>query len=230
MPQSARGVFPTDRVALAERYAQVLATQGVFRGLIGPREVPRLWQRHLLNSAVLQEAVPPGVEVCDIGSGAGLPGVVLAIARPDLSVVLVEPLLRRSTFLSEVVDSLGLDNVEVLRGRAEDLHGRRTFDVVTSRAVAPLDRLLVWSMPLVSPHGALVAMKGESVGDEITLAGPLLAEWKCAPPEVFTLGEGIVNPPTTILRVAWADPSQVGWPLAAQPRHRTNRRGRRGGK
>ena len=159
-PETARGVFSSDRLALAERYAELLATEGVVRGLIGPREAPRLWERHLLNSAVLAEAIPDGVTVCDIGTGAGLPGLVLAIARPDLTITLVEPLLRRTTFLVEVVDELGLASVEVVRGRAEALHGARTFDVVTSRAVAPLERLLGWSMPLVSPTGATGGHEG----------------------------------------------------------------------
>ena len=131
-------VFSSERLPLIAAYAASLADAGVVRGLIGPREVPRLWERHLLNCAVLGEAVPEGVEVCDIGSGAGLPGLVLAIARPDLRLTLVEPLLRRTTYLSEVVEELGLDNVEVVRGRADALHGERRFDVVTSRAVAPL--------------------------------------------------------------------------------------------
>ena len=121
---------------------------------------------------MLAELIPQDASVCDIGSGAGLPGLVLAIARPDLRVTLVEPLLRRTTFLDEVVADLGLDHVEVVRGRAEELHGSARFDVVTSRAVAPLDRLLGWSMPLVAPTGALVAMKGSSVADEIEVARP----------------------------------------------------------
>src|SRR4051812_26987441 len=150
-PEVARRVFPSARLPLAERYAELLATDGVVRGLIGPREAPRLWDRHLVNCALLGELLPEGATVCDIGSGAGLPGLVLAIARPDLSMTLVEPLLRRTTFLEEVAASLELTNVEVVRGRADALHGERTFDVVTSRAVAPLDRLLGWSMPLVSP-------------------------------------------------------------------------------
>ena len=137
------------------------------RGLIGPREAPRIWDRHLLNCAVLTDVLPDGTDVCDIGSGAGLPGLVLAIRRPDLRVTLVEPLLRRTTFLSEVVERLGLDNVEVRRGRAEELHGSAEFSVVTSRAVAPLPRLLAWSMPLVRQGGALVAMKGSSALDEV---------------------------------------------------------------
>ncbi|MEO5851801.1 MAG: 16S rRNA (guanine(527)-N(7))-methyltransferase RsmG, partial [Nocardioides sp.] len=131
-------MFTSERLPLAEAYARWLAEAGAVRGLIGPREVPRLWERHLLNCGVLAEAVPPQSTVVDLGSGAGLPGIVLAIARPDLRITLVEPLLRRATFLEEVVEDLGLDDVEVVRGRADDLHGRRTFDVVTSRAVAPL--------------------------------------------------------------------------------------------
>src|SRR6476619_4976355 len=119
VPEVARRVFAPDRLVLAERYADLLATDGVLRGLIGPREVPRLWDRHLLNCAVLGEQIPPGSTVCDIGSGAGLPGLVLAIARPDLRITLVEPLLRRTTFLEEVVAELALTGVGVVRGRAE---------------------------------------------------------------------------------------------------------------
>jgi len=230
MPETARGVFTSDRLPLAERYTELLATEGVVRGLIGPREAPRLWDRHILNSAVLADAIPDNATVCDIGTGAGLPGLVLAIARPDLSITLVEPLLRRTTFLSEVVEELGLSQVEVVRGRAEDLHGARTFDIVTSRAVAPLERLLGWSMPLVAPTGALVAMKGQSVTDEIAESQQFLLTWKCGVPEVFEVGTGVVDPPTTVVRVAWADPAQVGWPLAPAARRRTSRRGRRGEK
>lgn len=218
-------MFASERLPLVERYAELLATDGVLRGLIGPREAPRLWERHLLNCAVLGALVPEGSSVCDIGSGAGLPGLVLAIGRPDTRVTLVEPLLRRTTFLEEVVEELGLDHVEVLRGRADDLHGTRTFDVVTSRAVAPLGRLLTWSMPLVSPHGALVAMKGSSVQDEIEEAGPVLHRFRCAPPEVSMLGEDVLDQPTYALRVAWADPARVGWPFA--PTTPTKRRSRR---
>ena len=145
------------RLELAEQYAELLASAGVIRGLIGPRETPRLWERHLLNCAVLGELIPTDSTVCDIGSGAGLPGLVLAIARPDLTVTLVEPLLRRTTFLDEAVQELGLDQVEVIRARAEELHGRRRFDVVTSRAVAPLPKLARWSLPLTRPGGVVVA-------------------------------------------------------------------------
>lgn len=208
-PEAAGRVFPSERLGLIEAYAASLAHEGVIRGLIGPRETPRLWERHLLNCAVLGGAIPTGSSVCDIGSGAGLPGVVLAIARADLEVTLVEPLLRRTTYLTEVVDELGLDNVEVVRGRADVLHGTRRFDVVTSRAVAPLERLLEWSMPLVSPTGALVAMKGSSIEEEIVSAQKKLRKLGCATPEVLELGEGIVDPQTTAVRVAWSDPGRV---------------------
>jgi 16S rRNA (guanine527-N7)-methyltransferase len=216
-PEVARRAFPSARLSLAERYAGLLATDGVVRGLIGPREAPRLWDRHLVNCALLAELIPDGSTVCDIGSGAGLPGVVLAIARPDVTVTLVEPLLRRTTFLEEVASTLGLDNVTVVRGRADALHGERTFDVVTSRAVAPLERLLGWSMPLVAADGALVVMKGSSVNDEIEAAADELVRWGCATPEVVLLGEDWPVSPTVALRVAWGDPARVSWPLAASP-------------
>jgi 16S rRNA (guanine527-N7)-methyltransferase len=208
-PAAARALFPPGRLELAERYAELLATDGVVRGLIGPREPRRLWERHLLNCAVLGELVPAGATVCDIGSGAGLPGLVLAIARPDLSVTLVEPLLRRTTFLQEVVVELGLEQVEVHRSRAEELHGTRTFDVVTSRAVAPLGRLLGWSMPLVAPAGALVAMKGSSAAEEIQAAAKALRKHGCSAPEIHTVGEDLIDSPTTAIRVAWAEPARV---------------------
>jgi 16S rRNA (guanine527-N7)-methyltransferase len=217
VPEVARRVFASERLPLAERYAELLATDGVLRGLIGPREAPRLWDRHLLNCGLLAELIPADASVCDLGSGAGLPGLVLAIARPDVAVTLVEPLLRRTTFLEEIVAALALTSVEVVRGRAESLHGERRFDVVTSRALAPLDRLLGWSMPLVAPTGALVAMKGSSVSEEIEVARAELERWGCAEPEVRVLGAGVVESTTVALRVAWADPGRVSWPLATSP-------------
>lgn len=229
-PDLARRVFSPARLPLAEQYAALLATDGVVRGLIGPREAPRLWERHLLNCAVLGELVPEGASVCDIGSGAGLPGLVLAIARPDLRLTLVEPLLRRTTFLDEVVEQLGLSNVEVVRARADALHGQRRFEVVTSRAVAPLERLLGWSMPLVAPDGALVAMKGSSSNEEIAQAAAVLRRLRCAQPTVHSLGVDLLPSTTTAVRVAWADPGQVSWPLApgtSSAPHRSPRRGAR---
>lgn len=227
MPDVARGVFPSGRLDLAQAYAASLADAGVVRGLIGPREVPRLWDRHLLNCAVLAPVLPEGAEVADIGSGAGLPGLVLAIARPDLRLTLVEPLLRRTTFLSEVVDELGLDNVEVLRGRAEEVAGGRRFDVVTSRAVAPLDRLLRWSMPLVAAHGALVALKGSSVVEEIEEHRKVWQKLGCAQPEVLELGADLLEVPTYAVRVSWANPERVGLAGPTTTRRKGAKRRRR---
>lgn len=225
-PDLARGAFPSERWDLVERYAHLLATEGVLRGLIGPRETPRLWDRHLLNSAALASFVPERATVCDVGSGAGLPGIVLAIARPDVHVTLLEPLLRRTTFLSEVVEELGLgDQVIVDRGRAEERHGRERYDVVTSRAVAPLDRLLRWSMPLVDRHGVLLAMKGSSAAEEVVAAGPVLAELGCAGPEVLTVDEAWLVEPTCVVRVAWADPPAVGLPGTPSRSRRPRSRG-----
>lgn len=203
-PEAARGAFPSERLPLAERFAELLATEGVVRGLIGPREAGRLWDRHLLNCAALAAEIPQGSGVCDIGSGAGLPGLVLAIARPDLTVELIEPLLRRTTFLDEVVVELGLGGVTVTRARAEAVHGQRTFDVVTSRAVAPLGRLLEWSMPLVGREGAMVAMKGSSVEEEIEAAEGTLRRLGCAAPEVLDVPGVGEAPGTRAVRVRWA--------------------------
>jgi 16S rRNA (guanine527-N7)-methyltransferase len=194
---------------LAQQFAEILTREGVLRGLIGPREVPRLWGRHLINCALLGRAIGPDLDVCDIGSGAGLPGLVLAIARPDLRVTLVEPLLRRSTFLEEAVSELGLDNVEVVRARAEELHGAREFSVVTSRAVAPLDRLLGWSMPLVREGGELVAMKGSSVHEEITEAAAALRKYGAGKISVEEYGGDLVERPTIVVRIEATSPSRL---------------------
>lgn len=197
-PPAAAELFPAERLDLIQRYADLLATDGVTRGLIGPREGPRLWERHLLNSAALAALVPASASVADVGSGAGLPGLVLAIARPDVQVTLVEPLLRRTRFLEEVVEALSLNRVEVLRARAEDVPADRRFDVVTSRAVAPLPRLLGWSMPLVSPDGCMLAMKGSRVDDEVEQAQSVLRRLRCTPPEVLHVGP---DSATTVLRI-----------------------------
>jgi 16S rRNA (guanine527-N7)-methyltransferase len=189
------------RAALAYRYADLLAGTGVERGLLGPREAPRLWQRHLLNCAVVHPAIAPNARVCDIGSGAGLPGVVLAIARPDLHVTLLEPLLRRATFLSEVVETLGLDRVVVRRVRAEEVRGRDRFDVVTARAVARLDVLIGWGLPLVRAGGELMAWKGEAAVDELAAAAAAIERWGGVQARIETHGSGLVIPPTTVIRI-----------------------------
>lgn len=175
VPDVAQRVF-SDALPQAIAYAELLATDGIVRGLIGPREVPRLWDRHLLNCAVVTDAIPHGASVADIGSGAGLPGLVMAIRRPDLHVTLIEPLLRRTLFLEEVVGALNLSKVRVRRGRAEDLHGVAQFDVVTSRAVAPMDRLARWSLPLVRSGGSFLAMKGSSAEAEVEAAASVIAQ------------------------------------------------------
>lgn len=212
VPDRARRVFGVERLPLAERYADLLVTEGVVRGLIGPREAPRLWDRHLLNCAVLGEVVADGATVADVGSGAGLPGLVLAIARPDLRVTLVEPLLRRTRFLDEAVDTLDLgDRVEVVRGRAEELHGRRTWDVVTARAVAPLERLARWCLPLAGVNGELVAMKGAAAAAEVDDSWPALRTLGCARPVVTELGGGVLDEPTWVVRVARPEGGPVGW-------------------
>lgn len=208
-PPVARGVF-SQYLPSAERYAEILATEGVTRGLIGPREAPRLWGRHLVNCALLAEGIPMGQDVCDVGSGAGLPGVVLALRRPDLTVTLVEPLLRRSAFLEEVVADLELGNVDVVRARAEDLHGARLFSVVTARAVAPLERLLRWCLPLVRQGGHVLAMKGRSAAEEIAAAEKVVRTYGAGPPEVEVYGEGVIDPPTTVVRVEAIRPVRIG--------------------
>lgn len=200
-PDVARRVF-SGALPQAEAFCSLLAREATVRGLIGPREVPRLWERHLVNCALVAEVIPDGVTVADLGSGAGLPGLVLAIVRSDLKLTLVEPLLRRTTFLSEAVAELHLgDRVEVLRGRAEELHGSRTFDVVTSRAVAPMDRLARWSLPLVRSGGELVAMKGASAADEVADAGSVVTELGGELVGIDRLGAGRVDPPVTVVRV-----------------------------
>jgi 16S rRNA (guanine527-N7)-methyltransferase len=161
-----------DRLPALVRYADLLADAGVVRGLIGPREVPRLWERHLLNCAVVADLFAPDSRLVDVGSGAGLPGLVLAICRPDLDVVLAEPLLRRTTFLTEAAATLSLGNVRVERVRAEQMTD--DVDAVTARAVAPLDRLARWTLPLLRPGGRLVALKGASAGSELQAALPVL--------------------------------------------------------
>jgi 16S rRNA (guanine527-N7)-methyltransferase len=200
-PEQAREVFG-DRFADAVRYAELLAEAGVQRGLIGPREVPRLWERHLLNCAVLSEVVPEGVTVCDVGSGAGLPGIPLALVREDIKITLLEPLLRRTNFLTEVVELLGLDHVTVVRGRAEEVMGKLpAVHVVTARAVAPLDRLAAWGIPLLRPYGEMLALKGDTAEEELKSAATALSKLGAVETSILHVGEGIVDPLSTVVRV-----------------------------
>lgn len=191
-----------DRLPLAERYAEALATDGVVRGLIGPREAPRIWDRHLLNSAVVAELVPEAATVTDVGSGAGLPGIVLALVRPDLTVTLVESMARRTAFLSDVVAALSLDDrVEVVRARAEECAGRLPrAEVVTARALAPLDRLVRWCLPLASVHGRILAIKGASAADEIDRHAAAVRRCGGGPPQLRRCG-GWMSPPATVIEI-----------------------------
>lgn len=206
LAEAARAVFG-DRLPLAVAYAELLATEGVLRGLIGPREAPRIWDRHLLNCAVIAELIPSEQVVIDVGSGAGLPGVVLAIARPDLSLGLVEPLARRAEFLTEVVATLGLEGtVAVRRARAEELTttlvvGDRPADVVTARAVAPLDRLSGWCLPLAAVGGRLLAMKGSSAAAEVTEHRDRIGRLGGGAPVIRQCGVELLDPPTTVVEI-----------------------------
>lgn len=199
-PDAAATIFGP-RIDLARRYAELLAGPGVERGLLGPREVDRIWDRHLLNSAAVAELLEPGERVIDIGSGAGLPGIPLALARPDIDVVLLEPLLRRSEFLSEVVEQLGLA-VEVVRGRAEELWVRHQFgerDAAVSRAVAPLDKLAKWSMPLLRQGGRMLAIKGERGRDEVEQYRRVMAALGAVDARVVTCGATYLRCPATVV-------------------------------
>jgi 16S rRNA (guanine527-N7)-methyltransferase len=186
---------------LAIRFAELLATDGVQRGLLGPREVPRLWERHLLNCAVVAELVPEDAEVVDVGSGAGLPGIVIAMLRPAVRMILLEPLLRRTVFLEECVTGLGLTNVTVRRGRAEELAGTLRADVATSRAVAPLDRLVPLSAGVLRPGGTILAIKGRDAAAELEPARPVLRRLGVRSADVVQAGQGIVEPPATVVRI-----------------------------
>ncbi len=184
-----------------ERFADHLADTGVSHGLIGPREVPRLWDRHILNCAVVADLLPEGARVADVGSGAGLPGLVLAIARPDISITLIEPLLRRVTWLDDVKDDLELDNVRIRRARAEQCDDVEV-DIVTSRAVARLDTLSQWSLPLLTAGGRMLALKGSSAQEEVDEARVVLESLGATEIDVVRCGSGVVDPETVVVSVA----------------------------
>ncbi|ROR96666.1 16S rRNA (guanine527-N7)-methyltransferase [Salana multivorans] len=175
------------------RFGELLVAHGEERGLIGPRELPRLWTRHIVNSAAVARYLPATGLVADVGSGAGLPGIVLASMRPGLGFHLIEPMERRCAWLREVVDALGLDNVEVYQRQAQELHGSQQYVAVTARAVAALDKLLRWTWPLVEPGGALLAMKGQRAAEEVDAASAVLRKLKAGSVEVHevdVLGDG----------------------------------------
>lgn len=197
-PEAAAVLFG-DRIDLARDFTRNLAQQGEERGLIGPLELPRLWSRHILNCAIVAPLLQPG-RVGDVGSGAGLPGLVLAIARPDVSFVLIEPMERRVAWLNEQVVELGLDNVVVLRARAEDVRIDDPLDQVTARAVSAFRKLLPLTAPLLRDGGELVLMKGAAAPAEVEAATKEIRKYKVTDIEVLTLGEGVLAEVTRVIR------------------------------
>lgn len=190
-----------DRIEVARSFATNLAEQGEERGLIGPLELPRLWSRHILNCAIVAPLLRPGV-VGDVGSGAGLPGLVLAIARPDVSFVLIEPMERRIAWLNEQVAELGLDNVSVVRARAEEARLGEPLDQVTARAVSAFRKLLPLTAPLLRDGGELVLMKGAAAASEVEAAGKEIRKYRVHDIEVLTLGEGVLSEVTRVIRAS----------------------------
>lgn len=197
-PAAATSLFG-GRLDVARAFAANLADQGEERGLIGPLELPRLWTRHILNCAIVAPLLRPG-RVGDVGSGAGLPGLVLAICRPDVSFVLIEPMERRVAWLNEQVDALGLGNVEVVRARAEEANLAAPLDQVTARAVSALRKLLPLTAPLVRDGGELVLMKGAGAQAELDASAKEMRKYRVHDAEVLTLGEGVLNEVTRVVR------------------------------
>lgn len=192
-----------DRYAAAERFVALLAGPGTVRGVIGPKEAGRLWERHVLNSAVLAELIPRHARVLDVGSGAGLPGIPLALARPDLTVALLEPMARRVDWLTQVVAELGLP-VRVYRGRVEDPRTRAElgqWEIVAARAVAPLGRLASWCLPLLIPGGMLLAIKGASADEEVAREAATVRSAGGEIAKIVTCGTTVLRQPTTVVVV-----------------------------
>ncbi len=197
-PAAAVAIFG-DQIDQARSFAQTLANDSDELGLLGPRELDKLWSRHILNSAVVAELVRPGDKVADVGSGAGLPGIPMAIARPDADFVLIEPMERRSSWMLEVVEDLGLKNVRILRSRAEDVT-EQDFDIVTARAVAALDKLLKMCVPLLKPGGALIALKGSKAAEEIANSKKLEKKLGISSFEILVCGEKFLPEPTSVVK------------------------------
>lgn len=201
-------------------YARLLLTDGVVRGLIGPREAPRLWERHLLNCVAVAELVPFGSKIVDVGSGAGLPGLALAIARPDLAVTLVEPMERRVAFLAEAVRAMHLgERTRVVRARAEDLAADwRPVDIATARAVATIDRLAAWCLPLIRTGGRLLAIKGESAPVEVSQHAAAIRSAGGGPPAIRQCGVAVLAQPTTVVEIERVDSNSAA--RSGRRRHR----------
>ncbi|WP_211841738.1 16S rRNA (guanine(527)-N(7))-methyltransferase RsmG [Rudaeicoccus suwonensis] len=225
-PPAASQIFG-DRFGLAERYVAHLADTGVSHGLLGPREAPRLWSRHVLNCAVVTELIGQDQLVADVGSGAGLPGLAMAIRRPDLQVVLIEPLLRRVTWLQRVVDDLELSNVVIERGRAEQLWDAiGPVDVVTSRAVSALDNLATWSAPLLRPGGVMLPMRGSSAAADVEQSEKVLAAVGVTGADVVECGAQWLDEPTTVVRLTVGRPQRLSKSGAASKKSKRSRRAR----
>ncbi|MGY4858903.1 16S rRNA (guanine(527)-N(7))-methyltransferase RsmG [Cryobacterium sp. AP23] len=188
-----------DRIDVAREFTRHLAEQGEELGLIGPLELPRLWSRHILNCAIVAPLLRPGL-VGDVGSGAGLPGLVLAVARPDVSFILIEPMERRVAWLTSQVAALGLSNTTVLRARAEDVRLQTPLDQVTARAVSAFKTLIPLTAPLLRPGGELVVMKGAGAAGEVSNAIKAIARFRLRNVEVLTLGEGVLQDVTRVIR------------------------------
>jgi 16S rRNA (guanine527-N7)-methyltransferase len=197
-PESAKAIFGP-QIEKARAFAQKLANDSDDLGLLGPRELDKLWSRHILNSAVVSETVKAGDLVADVGSGAGLPGIPMAIALPEANFVLIEPMERRSNWMLEVIEELGLTNVEVRRARAEEVLDLK-FDIVTARAVAALDKLLRLTVHLLKPGGSLIALKGSKAAEEIEVARRLQKKLGIASFEIQICGEKFLAEPTSVVK------------------------------
>lgn len=223
-PVQAAGVFGS-QLGRAEAYVRLLADTGISHGLIGPREAPRLWDRHVLNSAVVAPLFSAGATVADIGSGAGLPGIPLAIARPDLQLTLVEPLQRRVIWLRGTVEELGLTNVTVHHGRAESLWSTDEFAYATARAVAATAELARITLPLLSENGRLHALKGDRAELELTRDQSALTALGAVDCQITRWGDGVVLPETVVLSVTVG--SAVAGGSGSSPGVKKRRPGRR---
>lgn len=199
-PRLAAEIFG-ERLPLAIQYADLLVTTGITHGLLGPREAPKVWERHIVNCAMAESLLPHRTRLIDIGSGAGLPGVALAIARPDLKVTLVEPLARRTDWLQKTIDDLGLSQVTVHRARAEDLAGLIQAPVVTARAVAKIEQLVKWSWPLLPDGGRLLALKGQSAAEELAEAQARIGQLGVQSSAVRSLGVDVLDPPVRVVEI-----------------------------
>ncbi len=204
-PRLAAEIFG-ERLPLAVQYADLLVTTGISHGLLGPREAPKVWERHIVNCAMAESLLPHRTRLIDIGSGAGLPGLALAIARPDLRITLVEPLARRTDWLVNAVETLGLSHVSVQRARAEDLAGLIQANVVTARAVAKIEQLVLWTWPLMPQGGRLLALKGQSASDELAAAQPRIARLGVKSSTVHSLGADVLDPPVRVVEIVRSPP------------------------